>query len=50
MARTSQLRYTNANTILISLTKPYKTVTAKSLAQGIRQRMADTGVDISLFS
>ena len=49
LVRTAPLRDTDAHKMFISLRKPYKSVSAQTLAWWMTHIMADAGVDTSMF-
>ena len=49
MGRTAPLRHTDAHKMLITLRKPYKSVSSHTLARWMTNIMAAAGVDTTMF-
>lgn len=50
LAKTSNLRPDTCDSLLISISKPHKAVTAQTISRWIRQGLEECGVDTSIFS
>lgn len=50
LAKTKSLRPASMDFLFISLTRPYKAVTAQTVSRWIRQGLEECGIDTSMFS